>query len=215
MTRYECLQILSAKLKGDELAVVALGGMIDEWHSLQRLPHSSLYLKIMGSITPVAFGLADALKHRRVLSLETDGSLLLNLGILCTLGNEQPKNLITVVMDNECYEVIGSAPTHTYKNVDLAAMARGAGIETAVLVRTPAEFEREISLALKGEQQGFIVAKLKRGTEIFPEEKRKRTEGHEDKYNFVRYVEDSEGVTIIPREVKSVRKVEGAVGWES
>ncbi|HEC60669.1 MAG TPA: thiamine pyrophosphate-binding protein [bacterium] len=215
MTRYECLQILAGKLSGDELAVVALGGMIDEWYSLLRIHHSSLYLKIMGSITPVAFGLADSMKHRRVLSLDTDGSLLLNLGILCTLGNEQPKNLITVVMDNECYEVIASPPTHTYKNVDLAAMARGAGIETAVLVRTPAEFEREITLALESDQQGFIVAKLKRGTEIFPEEKRKRTDGHEDKYNFVRYVEDSESITIIPREVKSVRKVEGPVGWES
>lgn len=213
MKRYDCLKILASKLKGDELAVVALGGMIDEWNSL-RPTHNNLYLKIMGSITPVAFGIADGLRHRKVISLDTYGSLLLNLGILCTLGNEQPQNLVTIVMDNECYEVIGSPPTHTSKNVDLAAMARGAGIKTAVTTRTRDEFEQEVILALEREEQSFIVAKIEKGTMTFPEEERKRTNGHEDKYNFVRYIEDSEDITIIPREVKSVRKVDGVFTWE-
>lgn len=212
MKRYECLKVLASCLTGDELAVIALGGMIDEWHSL-RPSEKNLFLKIMGSITPVAYGIADSLPHRKVLSLDTDGSMLLNMGILCTIGNEQPKNLITVVMDNECYEVIGRPPTHTSGNVDLAAMARGAGIKNAVAVSTLEEFEAEFKAALGKEEPGFIVAKLEPGTMVFPEEERKRTDGHEDKYRFVRYIEDSEKVTIIPREVKSLRKVEGTITW--
>jgi thiamine pyrophosphate-dependent acetolactate synthase large subunit-like protein len=211
MKRYECLKALAAHLK-DELAVIALGGMIDEWYRV-RNSDKNLYLKIMGSITPVAFGLADSLPHRKVVSLDTDGSLLLNLGILCTIGNERPKNLVTVVMDNECYEVIGRAPTHTAGNVNLAEMAKGAGIRNAVLVRTIEEFEKEIAAALEREEPGFIVAKLEPGTEVFPESERKRSDGFEDKYRFVRYIEDSERTTIIPREVKSLRKVEGPVTW--
>ena len=212
MKRYDCLKIVASHFGEQDLAVVALGGTIDEWYSLQPGPNS-LYLKIMGSISPVAYGLAESLPHRRVFSLDTDGSLLLNLGILCTLGNEQPKNLVTVVLDNECYEVIGGPPTHTARNVDLAAMARGAGIRRAVQVRTPEELERELAGALGRQEPGFIVAKLERGTATFPEEQRKRTEGHEDMFRFVRHVEDIEKVTIIPREVKSVRKVEGPVTW--
>ncbi|MEL7567348.1 MAG: thiamine pyrophosphate-dependent enzyme [Dehalobacterium sp.] len=212
MKRYDCLKVLAANLTGDELAVVALGGMIDEWHSL-RPNEKNLYLKIMGSITPAAFGIADSLPHRKVISLDTDGSFLLNMGIICTIGNEQPKNLVTIIMDNECYEVIGRAPTHTFGNVDLAAMARGAGVKNAVAVRTIEEFETELKSALEKEEPGFIVAKLEPGTMIFPEEERKRTDGQEDKYRFVRYIEDSEKVTIIPREVKSLRKVEGTITW--
>jgi len=212
MKRYEALKILAPRVREEDLAVVALGGTIDEWYSLHPGPNS-LYLKIMGAITPVAFGLADSLPHRRVFSLDTDGSLLLNMGILCTIGNEQPKNLVTLVIDNECYEVIGGPPTHTSRNVDLAAMARGAGIRGAVAVRTPEELERELAAALGREEPGFIVLKLERGTAVFPEEARKRTDGHEDKYRFVRHIEDTEKITIIPREVKSVRKVEGPANW--
>ena len=212
MKRFDCLKILASHLKGDELAVCALGGMIDEWWHLKP-DEKTLFLKIMGSITPVAFGIADSLPHRKVISLDTDGSLLLNLGILCTIGNEHPNNLLTIVMDNECYEVIGRAPTHTAGNVDLAAMARGAGIKRAVLVRTPEEFEKELAAALNWQEPGFIVAKLEPGTTVFPEEERKRTDGKEDKYRFVRYIEDLEQKIIIPREVKSLRKVEGTVTW--
>ena len=160
MKRFDCLQILASHLQGDELAVIALGGMIDEWNHL-RPSEKNLYLKIMGSISPVAFGIADSLPHRKVISLDTDGSLLLNLGILCTIGNEQPKNLVTIVMDNECYEVIGGPPTHTAINVDLAAMARGAGIKNAVTARTPEEFEEAIIKALNSDEPGFVVADRK------------------------------------------------------
>lgn len=212
MKRFDCLKSIAANLRADDLAVIALGGIIDEWNHL-RPSDSNLFLKIMGSITAVAFGLADSLPHRRVLSLDTDGSLLLNMGILCTIGNEQPANLVTLVMDNECYEVIGAAPTHTARNVDLAAIARGSGIRSAVTVRSVEEMERELGAAFGRKEPGFIVAKLEVGTTVFPEEQRKRTDGHEDKYRFVRYIEDSERLTIIPREVKSLRKVEGKVTW--
>lgn len=212
MKRYEFLQVL-AKHVTDELAVVSLGGTIDEWNSLRPSP-KNLYLKIMGSITPVAYGLAEALPHRRVISLDTDGSFLLNMGILPTLGNEQPKNLVVIVLDNECYEVIGRAPTHTQGGrVDLAAMARGAGVERAVTVRTVEEAEAAIKDAFATEGTSFIVAKLEPGTMVFPEEERKRTDGLEDKYIFVRHIEDLERITIIPREVKSVRTVEGKYTW--
>lgn len=213
MKRFECLKAIVPHVNEDDLVVVALGGMIDEWNSI-RHSDSNLYLKIMGTITPVAYGIADSLENRRVISLDTDGSLLLNLGILCTLGNEQPDNLVIVVMDNECYEVIGGPPTHTSGNVDLAAMAKGAGIKYTSIVRTVEEMENEFTAALERKKLTLIVAKLERGTELFPEDERKRTDGHEDKYNFVRYIEDSEKITIIPREVKSVRKIKSTVKWD-
>lgn len=200
MRRYDCLKILASHLTGEELAVIALGGTIDEWHDV-RPSDKNLFLKIMGSITPVAYGMADALPHRKVLSIDADGSFLLNLGILCTLGNEQPSNLITIILDNECYEVIGGPPTHTAnRDVDLAAMARGAGIKTAVSAYTLEEFEKEIADALNRNGQSFIVAKVTRETVVIPEEKRKRTDGLEDKYRFVRHIEDIENTIIIPRE---------------
>ena len=113
MNRFDCMQRLAARLK-DELVVLSLGASVDEWYN--AAPHmrsASLFQQQLGCVTPQAFGLAVGLPHRRVVSLDTDGGMMFNLGILATLANEQPKNLFIVVWDNECYQSIGGPPTHT------------------------------------------------------------------------------------------------------
>lgn len=211
MKRFDCLKSLVPMLT-EEIAVISLGGQIDEWYNLRPSP-KNIYMKAMGTVLPFAFGLSVALPNRKIICSETDGSLLLNMGILATLGNENPKNLIVMILDNECYETIGLHPTHTSKNVDLAEMAKGAGIKNSFTVKTVSEFVERMKKALKTNGLSFIVLKLEPGSQSFPENERKRSDGVEDKYNFVRYLEDSEGITILPREQKSIRKIESKLDW--
>ncbi|MER8974896.1 MULTISPECIES: thiamine pyrophosphate-dependent enzyme [unclassified Mesorhizobium] len=196
MKRFDCMKALAARLK-DELVILSLGGSVDEWYN--AAPHmreASLFQQQLGCVTPQAFGLAAGLPHRRVISLDTDGGLLFNLGILATLGNEQPKNLFVVVWDNECYQSIGGPPTHTaLGRVDLAAIARGAGIENAHTARTVEEFDAHCARGLAVDAPYMLVAKVS-GT-VQPDIKRKHSDGREDKYIFVRHVEASEGIVIM------------------
>ncbi|ESW94150.1 thiamine pyrophosphate-dependent enzyme [Mesorhizobium sp. C280B] len=196
MKRFDCMKALAARLK-DELVILSLGGSVDEWYN--AAPHmreASLFQQQLGCVTPQAFGLAAGLPHRRVVSLDTDGGLLFNLGILATLGNEQPKNLFIVVWDNECYQSIGGPPTHTaLGRVDLAAIARGAGVENAHTARTVEEFDAHCARGLALDAPYLVVAKVS-GT-VQPDIKRKHSDGREDKYIFVRHVEASEGIVIM------------------
>lgn len=196
MERYDCMKILAAQLK-DELVILSLGGSVDEWYN--AAPHmreASLFQQQLGCVTPEAFGLAVGLPHRQIVALDTDGGLLFNLGILATLANERPRNLFIVVWDNECYQSIGGPPTHTADGiVDLAAIARGAGIEQAHTARDLATFEQLCAEGLRSGQLHLIVAKV--SSLPRPDLKRKHSDGIEDKYIFVRYVEKSEGVTIM------------------
>ncbi|MER9358478.1 thiamine pyrophosphate-dependent enzyme [Mesorhizobium sp. M0500] len=196
MKRFDCMKALAVRLK-DELVILSLGGSVDEWYN--AAPHmreASLFQQQLGCVTPQAFGLAAGLPHRRVISLDTDGGLLFNLGILATLGNEQPKNLFVVVWDNECYQSIGGPPTHTaLGRVDLAAIARGAGIENAHTARTVEEFDAHCARGLAVDAPYVLVAKVS-GT-VQPDIKRKHSDGREDKYIFVRHVEASEGIVIM------------------
>lgn len=196
MTRYACMQALAGRLS-DELVILSLGGAVDEWYN--AAPHmraASLFQQQLGCVTPQAFGLACGLPHRRIVSLDTDGGLLFNLGILATLGNEQPANLFVVVWDNECYQSIGGPPTHTaFGRVDLAAIARGAGVEEAHTARTLDEFEAHCEAGLAAEVPYLVVAKVAQGVE--PGIRRKHSDGREDKYVFVRHVEATEGITIM------------------
>ncbi len=196
MKRYDCMTALGKRLK-DELVILSLGGSVDEWYN--AAPHmreASLFQQQLGCVTPQAFGLAAGLPHRRIVSLDTDGGLLFNLGILATLGNEQPKNLFVVVWDNERYQSIGGPPTHTASGrVDLAAIARGAGVEHAYTVRTVEEFDARCAAGLKADVPYIVVAKV--DGILQPGIKRKHSDGREDKYIFVRHVEATEGIVIM------------------
>lgn len=195
MKRYDCMTVLAHYLK-DELVILSLGASVDEWYN--AAPHmreASLFQQQLGCVTPQAFGLAAGLPHRRIVSLDTDGGMMFNLGILATLGNEQPKNLL-VVWDNECYQSIGGPPTHTASGrVDIAAIARGAGVEKAFTARTVGEFEDHCKAGLAADEPYIVVAKVA-GT-VQPDIRRKHSDGREDKYIFVRHVEKTEDIVIM------------------
>jgi thiamine pyrophosphate-dependent acetolactate synthase large subunit-like protein len=190
------MRALAARLT-NELVVLSLGGSVDEWYN--AAPHmrrASLFQQQLGCVTPQAFGLAAGLPHRRIVSLDTDGGMMFNLGILATLGNERPPNLLVVVWDNECYLSIGGPPTHTAGGrVDIAAIGRGAGLEHAHTARTVVEFDALCAEALDAASPFLIVAKVDAAVE--PNIRRKHSDGREDKYIFVRHVEETEGIVIM------------------
>jgi sulfopyruvate decarboxylase subunit beta len=196
MKRFDCMKALALRLS-DELVILSLGASVDEWYN--AAPHmreASLFQQQLGCVSAQAFGLAVGLPHRRIVSLDTDGGVMFNLGILATIGNEQPKNLFIVVWDNECYQSIGGPPTHTaFGRVDIARIAAGAGIEHAYTAHTLEEFERHCGAALRATAPYLIVAKV--DTAIQCDIKRKHSDGREDKYIFVRHVEATEGIVIM------------------
>jgi phosphonopyruvate decarboxylase len=74
----------------------------------------------MGLASSIGLGLAMAQPRRRVVVLDGDGSLLMNLGSLATIGWTRPVNLILVVWDNQSYATTGGQDTATAHGADLA-----------------------------------------------------------------------------------------------
>jgi sulfopyruvate decarboxylase subunit beta len=126
----------------------------------------------------------------------TSLSVLLSFFNLPTLANLAPKNLIVFVFDNQVYSGTRiSEPTATAGKTDLALMARGAGIEQAVTVRDLAGFEQEMNAALSGAEMKFIVCKIEESV-THREITRTDLDPLENKYQFVRYLERTEGKAI-------------------
>jgi thiamine pyrophosphate-dependent acetolactate synthase large subunit-like protein len=148
----------------------------------------------MGMPTPAALGLAMALPHRRVIALDGDGSILLDLAAVPTVGHVQPKNLTVVVFDNEVYESNGALPTVTSTGTDLTGIARASGIESSMTVAEADDFEEAARIALTTDGPHFITAKVKRGTRKVPVT---MTYGKFNKYAFVKHIEKTEGVKIL------------------
>jgi hypothetical protein len=97
------------------------------------------------------------------------------------------------------YENIGGPPTHTAANTDLARMADGAGCINCHTPKELTDFAGQFRTMMTDSEMGYLVAKIE-PFERHPWkwEQRKPTDGVEDKYNFLRYIEKLEGVVIHP-----------------
>jgi sulfopyruvate decarboxylase subunit beta len=191
MNRYECLQFL-APLVTEELIVTSQSGQRIEWGSLSR-HDGNLLLGEMGAALSVGAGLAMALPHRRVIVLESDGSVLLTLSSLATIANLGIDNLIVFVFDNGTYSGTRiSEPTATRGKSDLEQLAKAAGIERSVTVRKLEDFKRQAVPALAAKALSFIVCKVEESL-LHREIPRPDVELVENKYKFLRYLQATEG----------------------
>lgn len=190
MNRHECLQLLAGRMT-DQLVVTSQSGQRIEWNHLSN-HEGNLLVGMMGCPIGVATGLALALPHRKVIALDSDGSVLLSLFNLATLGNLRPQNLIVYVFDNGVYSGSRiSYPTATSGNTDLTAIARGAGITNAHSVETVEDFATRGIPALDQDELGFYVCKVEE-TLLHRKIPRPTTDLAENKYTFARYLERTE-----------------------
>jgi sulfopyruvate decarboxylase subunit beta len=116
----------------------------------------------MGLASSIGLGLALQRPDERVVVLDGDGSVLMNLGGLATLARYRPKNMVHIIFDNGSLLSTGGFDSHTTSGVtDLAAIARGAGIEHVARVDSAMAFGEAAIAALEREDLSVIVAKVK------------------------------------------------------
>ncbi len=194
MNRYDCLEFLVPSMT-DQLVVGSLSGQRVEWGHMSRHP-GNLLAASMGAALGMGIGLALVLPHRKVIVLESDGSLLLSLYNLPTLGNLNPSNLAVFVFDNEGYSGTRiSEPSATAGKTDLAGVARSCGVERATTVRDLESYKQEATKALTENVLRFIVCKVEKTTG-HRQIQRPTEDLWEHKYRFVRYLETTESKQI-------------------
>ena len=146
-------------LIGDLPVVSNLGPTTDElWHAGHRDRNFYTYGS-MGLCSSIALGMALS-SDEKVISLDGDGSLLMNMGAIATIGRESPRNLIVVVWDNEQWAQTGYQSSHTAFGTDLAEVAQGCGVEKTATVTDEEELESALMQALEEDGPWFIVAKI-------------------------------------------------------
>jgi sulfopyruvate decarboxylase subunit beta len=160
MNRFDAIQEIARSLT-DELVVCNLGYPARELFAIDDRPENFYMLGSMGLASSIGLGLAIALPNRRVMCIDGDGSILMNLGGLATIANVNPPNFIIVTIDNGTYGSTGDQPTATSGKTRLDAIARGAGFE---YVETVCETQ-DISCILRKEMETckFILIKVEPG----------------------------------------------------
>jgi sulfopyruvate decarboxylase subunit beta len=137
LTRYELLEKIGNALEGKVVAC-NLGIPCKELYKVCHQPSNFYMLGSMGMVTPVALGMALC-TDKQVISIDGDGSVLMNPSTLATIARMAPKNLTVLLVDNGAYGSTGNQLTATTTWTDLAKVARGFGIEKIVRTADPDE----------------------------------------------------------------------------
>lgn len=186
MQRYDFLKAIGQDT-GNALAVCT-GWGAREWWAV-RPSDGNLKTRTLGLVSSIAAGLAFALPHRKVIAIDGDGAFLMNLCGLPTIALQNPPNLIHLLFDNECYEASGGTATAS-RIADAVTLAKGAGYKHACWVKSSAEFRAEFLNAWKRNELSLIAAKIDPGqpADLPP----LRLDEIENKYRFMRYLEETE-----------------------
>ena len=159
MLRLDCLRAIYSDLEKC-LVVTIMGALPAELQSLGHRPNFFYLQHAMGLASSTGLGLALSLPQQKVIVLDGDGSLLMNLGSLSTLARYKPKNLLHIVFDNESLLSVGGFPTATSTGTDLEAIARASGIPKTCTVSTVEDFAAVVRQAISHEGLQTIVAKV-------------------------------------------------------
>ncbi|MGH9173579.1 MAG: thiamine pyrophosphate-dependent enzyme [Vicinamibacterales bacterium] len=158
MNRLDATRRLVAALDHEPI-VASLGHPAYDLFAAGDRPANFYTWGSMGLASSIGLGLALARPELRVFVVDGDGSLLMNLGSLATIGWTRPQNLTLIVWDNELYGTTGGQETATAHGADLEAAARAMGAAAAT-VRTEDEFDGAIARARVEDGPWVIVAKV-------------------------------------------------------
>jgi sulfopyruvate decarboxylase subunit beta len=158
--RAECIAMLYPELD-DKPVVTIMGACAQELYDLGHKDNFFYLQHAMGLASSMGLGLAVHLPDERIVVLDGDGSLLMNLGTLATLARYRPANLVHFVFDNGSLLSTGGFDSHTTSGVtDLAAVARAAGIEHVAAVDSVVEFGEAAIDAFARRSLSVVVAKV-------------------------------------------------------
>ncbi len=147
----------------DELVVCNLGHPSQELFMIKDRPQNFYMLGSMGLASSIGLGLALS-TNKRVIVLEGDGSALMNLGALATIGANQPKNYVLIIIDNEAYGSTGFQPTFTSYGLRLDAIAQACNIDNTVLITQEAVITSVMEEIVRSDKGPFcVIIKAEKG----------------------------------------------------
>jgi sulfopyruvate decarboxylase subunit beta len=145
----------------DKLVVTIMGACAQELYDLGHRENFFYLQHAMGLASSIGLGLAQHLPTQKIVVLDGDGSVLMNLGTLATLARYRPRNLVHFIFDNGSLLSTGGFDSHTSSGVtDLAAMARAAGIEHVAAVDSVMAFGEAAVEAFARDAFTVIVARV-------------------------------------------------------
>jgi sulfopyruvate decarboxylase subunit beta len=150
----DVLQVVAAA-RGDAICVPTMTTS-PAWRTIAPDDLSVGCVGFMGGASSLGLGLALARPDRRVIVLDGDGSLLMQLGSLATNAGAAPRNFVHLLFKNGVYHTSGAQGIPGGLSVDFVMMAKGAGYRQVLSIDSLDEFKRRLPELLRAEGPVFV-----------------------------------------------------------
>lgn len=160
MNRRQALEALKAHIT-DQIVIAAYSTASD-WIEIFDRPLNYFSFGAMGLASSHGLGFALAHPGKRVVVLDGDGSLLMNLGTLVTIGRVAPTNFTHLLFNNGTYEANGGHPLPD-PDTDFEALARAANIRSACTISELDDFRARLPGLLNGQGPVFAALMIEQG----------------------------------------------------
>lgn len=197
MKTSDVIDFVESKMTEQTSIIASLGRTGEEM--FQRNREQTLFIDCMGAICSLSIGVALAVgESKPVIALDSDGSHLMDLSLLSTLGalSNDLNNLTILVLDNEIYESGGGMPSR-YSHLDWALLGKAWGLR---IIEVSTIEELNIAFSDYPTRFLYIIVKIKNDKTI--DTFTKDIDGIESRYRFQRHLQNILNKKIVDPAIK-------------
>ena len=153
--REEAVSEIAGWLEERDLVVSTTGKISREMYEQSDRKigdHRQTFLTVggMGHANMIACQIAKRLPERRIICLDGDGALLMHMGNMAVVGEQNPGNLVHICLNNRAHESVGGMPTGA-PGLKFCEMAEAAGYRKVFCVKDKEGLREKLS-NIRGEQ---------------------------------------------------------------
>ncbi len=166
MNREDAIKVVIDNIKGSEVIVSTTGKTSRELFEYRRAkgenPRDFYTVGSMGCSASIALGIALQKPNKKILIFDGDGSVLMQMGALSTIGHYKPKNIYHILFDNSSHDSTGGQPTNS-STVNFEKVALGCGYKTAKTAETKEDLIKKLDTTKKSEGPLMLIIKVNQG----------------------------------------------------
>ena len=165
-SRESAIKEILSLFRGDEIIVSTTGKTSRELYENRiekgLYKHDFYNIGAMGCTQSIAFSIALNHPEREIWVFDGDGSVLMQMGALATIGHYAPKNLYHIVFDNQAHDSTGGQPTNS-DTVNFDKVALACNYRSAYVIQNTKDIRKMVSRLKKEKGPAMLVIKIKKG----------------------------------------------------
>tara|TARA_Y100001970_G_scaffold293813_1_gene443423 strand:- start:1196 stop:2335 length:1140 start_codon:yes stop_codon:yes gene_type:complete len=161
--RLEVLKVINNVTKDNVIVLATTGKTGRELYEIEDKSNNLYMVGSLGCISSLGLGLSLVRKNKKVVVIDGDGSLLMRMGNLGTIGYYHPSNLLHILLDNNTHDSTGGQETVS-NNIDFTKVAEGCGYGNIFYVHNKYELEKFLIEWVKNQTLTFLYVPIEQGS---------------------------------------------------